>query len=135
MLGIFCNWVCMYHYFFVYIFGKKFRNWELKFVDIYSVVKIFEMRRLPELAAWINQFSFRTGIRKNEEHEKTFFFEKKHTHFFLKSPTIYKKILMIHHKLCEIWRKKNFNGLRLTNHREWRQNIKVSSTFSEFLFN
>jgi hypothetical protein len=32
-----------------------------------------KMRRLPELAAWITQFFNRTGIRKNEEHEKTFF--------------------------------------------------------------
>jgi hypothetical protein len=42
--------------------------------DALSKKENFEkMRRLPELAAWITQFFYRTGIRKNEEHEKTFF--------------------------------------------------------------
>jgi len=55
-----------------------------------------KMRRLPELAAWITQFFYRTGIRKNEEHEKTFFRENTRKFFFQpkksqQSPTISEK--------------------------------------------
>lgn len=131
MLGIFLQLSKQTTFLFTFPENRK-QNWN---VCWYSVVN-FEMRRLPELAAWITQF-FQNRHQKKWRAWKDFFYEKKI--FFFRQNIIeshhLKKILMIHHKLCEIWRKKFlFSGLRLTNHREWHQNIKVSSTFSEFLF-
>jgi hypothetical protein len=41
---------------FLFTFSEKNSEIENLSLLIYSVAKIFEMRRLPELAAWITQF-------------------------------------------------------------------------------
>ena len=128
MLGIFCNWV---YYFFVYISEKP--ETELKCLLILSCK--FWNEEAPRTGSMDYPVLSEQASEKMKSMKRLFFYEKKIIFFrqnIIESHHL-KKILMIHHKLCEIWRKNFlFSGLRLTNHREWHQNIKVSSTFLNF---
>lgn len=133
MLGIFLQLNIHTYHFFVYISGKQ--ETELKCLLILSCK--FWNEEAPRTGSMDYPVLSEQASEKMKSMKRLFFYEKKIIFFgqnIIESHHL-KKILMILHKLCEIWKKKNlFSGLRLTNHREWHQNIKVSSTFSEFLF-